>query len=164
MLAAVVRQEPRAQADGTPARSRRLPRVLQLRSGPHRAVHTRTYTGRGHRSPQDEAEVMAMCRYISEAVHARTSRGQQLASVEGGDVGETFPAALSLTCEPPRPATARSAGPRGSVQAHGAGHALEVNRADLPEGDVRPARGVDDFLTDEHLARSGVVGDPRGDV
>ena len=47
---------------------------------------------------------------------------------------------------------------------HGAAHALELDGADLPEGDLGPTRGVDHLLADEHLTRSGVVGDPRGDV
>ena len=34
----------------------------------------------------------------------------------------------------------------GGVQAHGTGHALELHRADLAEGHVRPAGGVDYLL------------------
>ena len=41
------------------------------------------------------------------------------------------------------------------MQAHRATDALQLHRPDLPEGDVRPACGVDDLLTDQHLARSG---------
>jgi DNA repair photolyase len=37
----------------------------------------------------------------------------------------------------------RSVGQRGGVQAHGAGHSLELHRADFAEGDVRSARCVD---------------------
>ncbi|MGO9179687.1 MAG: hypothetical protein ACLQBX_10330 [Candidatus Limnocylindrales bacterium] len=57
-----------------------------------------------------------------------------------------------------------SAGLVCGVQAHGAGHAHELNRADLPEGDRCSAQGVDDLLADQHHAGSSALGDPRGDV
>jgi transposase InsO family protein len=44
----------------------------QLRSGPHQPAHPRAHAGRGHRSAEDEAEVSAMRRYISEAEQPRT--------------------------------------------------------------------------------------------
>ena len=69
------------------------------------------------------------------------------------------PRRVSVGAGPPR-----SHGQSGRVQAHRAGHALELDRADLAEGDAGLAGGLDHRLAHEHLAGSGVVGDPRGDV
>ena len=38
------------------------------------------------------------------------------------------------------------------MEAHRAGHALELDRANLLENDPRVRRGIDDLLADEHLA------------
>ena len=98
----------------------------------------------------------------ASSVSRTTSPTMRMRSFTGRPYGDEEPASSCPSVL--SSGRARSAGSGGGVQAHGAGHALELDRADLPEGDLRPARGVDHLLADEHLARSGVVGDPRGDV
>jgi len=50
------------------------------------------------------------------------------------------------------------------VQADGARHALELDRTDLTEGDLRPNLSVDHRLADDLLTCLRVCGDPRRDV
>jgi len=51
------------------------------------------------------------------------------------------------------------AGAGGGVQAHSACDPFEIDRTDLPEGEVNAAGRVDHLLANEHLALSGVIGD-----
>src|SRR3972149_713020 len=60
-----------------------------------------------------------------------------------------------------RNASARSARPGSCVQAHGTGHPLELDRADLPEGDVAPLEAsTTSWLTSTSLA-PGVGSNPH---
>lgn len=53
---------------------------------------------------------------------------------------------------------------RGRMQAQRSAHALELDRADLAECEVRSAQGVDQLLADELFARPREVGAPSGGV
>jgi hypothetical protein len=52
----------------------------------------------------------------------------------------------------------------GGVQTNDAGDALQLNRTDLRERRLDSCGPIDDLLSDEDLARSGVLGDTRGEV
>src|SRR6266508_4579201 len=52
----------------------------------------------------------------------------------------------------------------GGVEAERAGHALQLDRPDFGERHRPSVRCVGDLLADQHLAGSGVLGDPRRQV
>src|SRR3989442_616927 len=73
MLASLVRSLSRATLHRAATRPRVLPRLLQLRSGPHGTAHQRQDALGGHRGEEDEAEVTEKRRYVLESVQLRRS-------------------------------------------------------------------------------------------
>ena len=83
--------------------------------------------------------------------------------IVAGSPDRTGPDGLTVCPASGRPA-ARSTRPIGRVQAHRTGHALERDRADLPERNGNTGGGVDHLLADDHLAGPREAPRSRGDV